>query len=226
MNTKAKIIVPPKAPAVNLVGQKFGLLTVVEFLGIQNRKGRWGLQCECGKLTEVYTFALKGLESCGCKRLKDHINRITTHGQSKSKEYGVWEEMVQRTTNPNNPSYHNYGGRGIGICDRWRFGEGGKSGFECFIEDVGHRPSSKHCIERKDNNGNYEPSNCVWATRKEENNNTRWNRIVEYMGKSQSVALWADELGMDYATLSTRIRRGWSVERAFTAQVNHKNLYL
>lgn len=133
---------------------------------------------------------------------------IKTHGQSgKIPEYAIWQAMRQRVMNPNNHEYHRYGGRGITLCERW-------NSFENFLVDMGHRPSSEHQIERRDNDGNYEPSNCCWATRFEQMNNLGTTIYLEHDGKRMSLGNWAKKLGMPKGTIATRLQRGYSVEKA------------
>jgi hypothetical protein len=109
-------------------------------------------------------------------------------------------------------SYLNYGGRGIIVCDRWL----GADGYKNFLADVGKRPSPKHTLDRRNNNGNYEPGNCSWATAAVQCRNRRNNRIIAYKGKTLCAADWAEELGINRKTLYTRLRQGWPVERALT----------
>jgi hypothetical protein len=117
--------------------------------------------------------------------------------------------MKQRCQNPNNPSYHNYGGRGIKVCERW-------FSFENFISDMGMRPTNDHTLERINNDGNYEPSNCKWATRTEQARNFRSNRMLEFNGEKKCISAWAKELGLTHDSISRRLRRGWSIEEALT----------
>jgi hypothetical protein len=121
--------------------------------------------------------------------------------------------MKSRCLNPSDKSYNDYGGRGIKICDKWL------ESFESFYKDIGPRPSSKYSINRIDNNGNYDPKNCNWALRKEQNRNKRSNINLTYNGKTQCIVDWSRELGIKRTTLSRRIERGWSVERALTELV-------
>jgi hypothetical protein len=120
--------------------------------------------------------------------------------------------MKDRCYNKNNKYYKDYGGRGIKVCDRWLDKE---RGFENFLEDMGVRPIGKS-INKINNNGNYEPNNCNWATRKEQSNNTRQNRVFSYNGVTQTIAQWARHLGVPHNTLSYRLDN-WSIERALGA---------
>lgn len=130
----------------------------------------------------------------------------------KTDEYNAWQHIRSRCYNKNSPAYPEYGGRGITVCDRWL------ESFENFYADMGPKPSRKHSIDRyPDNDGPYSPSNCRWATRAEQNRNTRQNVILEFNGKRMCLTEWADLLGICKTTLFARIQRdGWSVERALT----------
>lgn len=121
--------------------------------------------------------------------------------------------MKMRCYNPNNGKFKNYGARGITICDRWR------NSFEGFISDMGFRPSSKHSLDRIDNNGNYEPGNCRWSTNSNQCRNKRNNRVLTLGEKSQCALSWAEEIGMNYGTLIRRKQLGWTDERALTQPV-------
>lgn len=140
------------------------------------------------------------------------------HGASFSRLYSIWSGLKSRCLNPNSPQFKNYGGRGIKVCHRWRNGGDGKSGFECFLADMGERPSAKHSLDRIDTNGDYEPGNCRWATAREQNNNTRANRIVEFDGERMSISMAIERSGIStpHGTVYTRLARGWPLERAIT----------
>jgi hypothetical protein len=124
----------------------------------------------------------------------------TSHGMSQSAEYGCWNNMRLRCTNPNDKVFKHYGGRGISVCERWE-------SFENFIADMGKRPSAAHSIEREDVNGNYTPDNCVWATQREQARNRRNTVYIEHEGVSRKLIEVAEETGEKYGTLLARESR-------------------
>lgn len=143
-----------------------------------------------------------------------------SHGHSinkrHTKTYSAWHSMRDRCELPNNPQYCNYGGRGIRVCERWRK-------FENFLADMGESPSLKHSIDRfPDNNGNYEPGNCRWATKKEQANNKRTNVFVTFNGETKTVSQWAEGLGWKTNTLIYRLKRGWTIERALRQKIQKR----
>jgi len=121
--------------------------------------------------------------------------------------------MKGRCTNPENPKFETYGARGISVCDRWL------NSFQNFLDDMGKKPTSRHTIERIDNNGNYTKENCRWATNKEQANNRRSNRILIFNGQRRNMKQWAKKMGMTYSTLKSRFNYGWSVAEALTRPV-------
>ena len=124
--------------------------------------------------------------------------------------------MRQRCVNPNHKSYKYYGGRGIKVCDRWL------ESFESFLADMGEAPKGMS-IERNDVGGNYEPSNCRWATMEDQSNNRRTNRFITHEGRTQTIAQWAEEIGMSRQALRYRLDNGWSIKEAFEMKLNHGN---
>lgn len=137
------------------------------------------------------------------------------HGMTKTREYRSWHTMKTRCYHKECPSYQDYGGRGITVCDRWL----GSDGFQNFLMDMGRRPL-RTTLDRIDNNAGYEPSNCRWATRKEQQNNTRRNVLITYNGKTLNMTQWAEKLGVSRATLEKRKRLGWSDKRIITESIN------
>jgi hypothetical protein len=143
------------------------------------------------------------------RRVAELIARNTKHGLHRAPENAIWREMKQRCTNPKSRKYPRYGGRGIRVCPAWDL-------FEQFYADMGPRPSPAHSIDRTDNDGNYEPGNCRWRTRSEQQRNRRNNHLLTYQGKTQTIAAWAEETGLRPMTLSYRISAGWGTELALT----------
>ena len=132
-----------------------------------------------------------------------------THGMTRTPTYRSWSHMVGRCRNPQNDAWHNYGGRGIQVCARW-------NSFESFLADMGERPAGMS-IDRINNDGNYEPGNCRWATTKQQRMNARTNHMVTFNGKTQSVTEWAKETGIPRNCIYLRLTAlGWSPKEALT----------
>lgn len=174
--------------------------------------------CSCGTEKDVLVGGLRSgrSNSCGCLNREAVHARSATHGLSQSPIYDVWNSMLGRCHRKGDSNFKNYGARGIKVCERWHT-------FENFLADMGDRPTEKHSIERSNNDGDYEPGNCRWATRKEQSRNTRRTRLFSFQGRSLTTAEWAAEVGIKEATLSSRLRLyGWSVEKALTTSVVSK----
>ena len=203
--------------ALDLTGQRFGKLTVIE-RAKSNKDGypRWLCKCDCGNTNIVYGMHLKSgaSQSCGCLTKEKFNERITKHGLSKVPIYPIWKDMKHRCYNPNDKRFANYGARGIKVCDEWLHN------FQAFYNWAmtnGYKEGLS--IDRIDTNGDYKPSNCRWATNKEQANNTTKNHLITYNGKTQTMAQWAEETKIKYTTLRARINTyHWSIERALTTK--------
>lgn len=209
----------------SLENQKIGQLTVVGkpfYRQGKNGTGKtvnfryWNCICNCGKEVAVREKDLKAkhrpTKSCGCIR---HTTKPSLkHGLTKSKVYDSWRASIKRCHNPKNHAYHLYGGRGIKVCDRWRYS------FDAFLEDMGHPPTSRHSLDRIDTNGDYEPGNCRWATQLEQSNNQRTNRRITFQGETLTIAEWSRRTGIKPQTIRMRLDKyKLSVSEALTRRV-------
>ena len=176
-------------------------------------------RCKCGTIRALTLESLRQAtapsQSCGCIQRESpvkggHKNR--THGQSKSPTYTSWALMKQRCYNENDVAYDDYGGRKIQVCERWR------NSFEAFQSDMGDRPSLLHSIDRyPDKDGDYEKSNCRWATPSQQNRNRRSNVLLTFQGKTMCISEWAEFIGLPRKTLEKRLNHhGYTVEQALT----------
>lgn len=198
-------MIPPKVD--DKTGRKFGRLTVVELLRTQ-RHAVWRCLCECGREVAVAAGSLTSghTRSCGCLKIERLVSRAYRHGHARSRTYNIWYHMHRRCSNRSDIGYADYGGRGIAVCDEWR-------DYEVFLAQMGECPVD-HTIERIDNDCGYSLENCRWATCKEQARNRRSNVVLVARGKSMTMAAWAEKVGINKQTISERIKRGWSHERA------------
>jgi hypothetical protein len=137
---------------------------------------------------------------------------VRRHGMSKTKVYQAWLSMRRRCYEASNASFEDYGGRGIEVCERWR------GSFEAFFEDMGHPPDDSHSLDRIDSDGNYEPSNCRWATLTRQIRNRGVARMLTYKGETLGLADMAEKYGVPYRRLASRIKRHWTLERALNEE--------
>ena len=206
----------------DLTNQRFGRLTAICLH--HNEGGRWHWMCRCDCKTELVVGAnallMGNTKSCGCLKIETSGDTRRTHGQSDGPLYDTWLNMKSRCFNPKNNHFHLYGKRGITICRGWM-------NFGNFFRDMGNPPNGMS-IDRINNDGNYScgdcvecmandwPMNCRWATKEEQANNNRANVILEFNNKSQTISQWAQEIGISYSALSSRILRGWTIEESLT----------
>lgn len=204
----------------DLSGQRFGRLTVIK--RAENSKdggARWLCKCDCGNEIIVKAGSLKSgnTQSCGCFEREQTVIRNTKHNKCGTRIYQVWRDMKNRCYRPKTQSYKSHGARGITVCDEWLHD------FQVFYDwAMANGYADNLTIDRIDVNGNYEPSNCRWATPKEQANNTRRNRFITYNGKKQTLQQWADEIGIKRQTIEKRLERGWGVENALNKGVMKK----
>lgn len=206
----------------DMTGKRFGRLTAISADDNCSGVRRWICLCDCGNQVSVSqgSLASGNSKSCGCLRADTIGSLSRTHGhrtdRKRTPEYTAWQCIKERCYNRHNKRYADYGGRGISVCGRWL------NSFENFLSDMGMRPSPEHSIERKENSGNYEPDNCVWATRQEQGRNKRNNRLISLNGETHSLVEWSEILGIPYSTLYYRSYEGWSDERVLTEPVRER----
>lgn len=193
---------------IDLTGQKFGRLTVIERDKSKNNCAVfWLCRCDCGNITSVNGGNLRGghTHSCGCIRKETEAKYFLSHNQLKRENprlYSIWKSMRHRCYNEKNQGYHNYGGRGIKICDEWI----AEDGFGSFVEwalKSGYK--SDLTIDRIDVDNDYSPENCRWITKKENSNNKRNNRYIKYNNETKTLAQWAEMYGLRQCELKRRL---------------------
>lgn len=194
---------------LDLAGKRFGRLVAIAPNGKDGKRIRWLCLCDCGARQSVRGAHLNDgrVLSCGCLQHELHLERSTTHGMSRTRPHRIWLHMVKRCVNPSTPSWPLYGGRGIRVCDRWR------NSFKDFYADMGD-PGESLSIDRIDNDGDYEPGNCRWATAKQQANNRRSNRYLDVSGTRKTLTQAACDAGLTPSLVHERLARGDTVERA------------
>jgi hypothetical protein len=203
-----------------LTGQRFGRLIATKRLPDSiSPSGQtriiYECRCDCGNTARVLAANLRSghTQSCSCLNREINAKLSYIHGGNATRLYRIWDGMKQRCKNSNYPKFYNYGGRGITLCPEWeRF-----TAFQDWAVTTDYRDDLT--IDRIDTNGNYEPTNCRWATPTEQANNTRKNVLLTYAGKTQTTAQWAREIGVNVGTIRSRIRYGWDIESVLTQTV-------
>lgn len=190
----------------SLQGLKYGRWTVVKYRG----ERQWECRCDCGTVKSVNGQHLTRGSSASCGCLRSEL--LTKHGKMSLPEYNVWRGIVQRCAG-NSPASRNYKPRGIEVCRRWA------SSFQAFLDDMGLRPTASHTIERINNDGNYEPGNCRWATMSEQHRNTRRSHFITVHGEKMCVQDAATRYGVHPSTLLRRLQKGMDETEAATAPV-------
>lgn len=195
---------PPMKP-----GERYGRLRMIRRV-TKGTTPKALFLCDCGVKKEMYIFHVRSgtAISCGCYRKEATRLRATTHGQKDTPEYRAWRGMFDRCS-PKCKSRKNYFDRGISVCARW-------NKFEHFIHDMGKRPFPEASLDRIDNNGNYEPGNCRWASASQNNRNRRCNHLITVGTETLCVAAWAERLGVSDEVILERLKLGWAPERAAT----------
>jgi hypothetical protein len=203
-----------KDKAPSLAGERFCRLSVID-RAPSDRKGNaaWHCVCDCGAKRTVLAQSLKSgaTQSCGCLS-KEILSSMATHGRSKDRDYKAWHGMVQRCTNPSHHKWPRYGGRGISICAEWM-------SFKGFIAGMGERPKGL-TIDRINNDGNYEPENCRWATQKTQGSNRGNNRRFTIDGADMTLSDAARRYGISLSAVRGRLSRGWLPALAFKTPTN------
>lgn len=195
-------------PMTDIKGKRFGKLTAMHPTASRKRKAIvWIFACDCGYLVEASGRKVREGSPRSCKTcsVKLQSEKVRTHGMSSTREFRSWQACIQRCVNERYSNYHNYGGRGIKVCERWR------NSFMDFLEDMGSRPAGKS-LDRINNDGDYEPSNCCWSSAKQQNNNRRTSLLVEISGVTKTLSQWAELAGIKYETIQDRYRRGYRGE--------------
>ena len=193
---------------IDITGKRFSYLVVQEYVGVDKRSNPlWLCKCDCGNTKIVRGSKLKEgeIKSCGCMHHKHG------HGLTNTRLYPIWRTMKARCIDSNSQKYPSYGARGITVCDEWL------KSFDSFYKWAMSNGYADHLtLDRIDNDGNYCPENCRWATPKEQSNNTRSNHFVEFNGEKHTISEWSSITGISKSALYHRFSRGWSVDMALS----------
>lgn len=207
---------------LELSGQRFGKLVAVRsHYDSEKRITLWECKCDCGNTCNVRANSLVHgrTKSCGCLRKESNVQNKTKHGMAKTRIYNAWSSMKRRCYTTTNHNYSHYGKRGISVCDEW------KESFEEFYKwAISNGYDDKLSLDRIDNDGNYCPQNCRWASIKEQNNNRGVSINISYDGKTQNLSEWCKELNLPYSRVYQRIAKyGYTFEEAITEPSHNRS---
>jgi hypothetical protein len=198
-----------RSNCIDITGQKFRRLSVIGYAGPNSL---WNVRCDCGTEKIMNGSSIRRTKSCGCLVREVFAKRNYIHGDSVrgkvTPEYHAWAGAIKRCEDQSNDNWIYYGGRGIQVCDLWR------NSYPAFLENMGRKPSPKHSLDRIDNDGNYEPGNCRWATKTQQMRNRRDRRIITFFGRPMPASEAAELVGLKYDAFLFRLDRGWTEERA------------
>lgn len=198
---------------LQIEGKRFGKILVIKKSSkTRNNKTYWLCKCDCGIMKDIIGSSLTSgnTKSCGCKTIEATIRRNTTHGLAKHALYSTYRGMLQRCNYKKHISYKDYGGRGIKVCQEW-------SEFIPFYNWATNNGYQEHLtLDRIDVNGNYKPSNCRWATTKEQARNTSRNKFITYKGRKETLSFWSEYFNIGHKTISYRLNQGWDLEKVFS----------
>ena len=208
---------------IDLTNKRFSRLIVLKKYG-HNKYNQitWLCKCDCGNLIIVSGNSLtrNNTRSCGCL-YQDYLHNprpnTQKHGKSNSRLYHIWRDMKLRCYNEKQIGYKNYGARGIKVCDEWLNKTDGFVNFYKWSINNGYKENLT--LDRINNDGNYEPTNCKWSTTMEQANNTRSNRFITYKNKTKTIAEWSRELNIPHYLIRNRLNMGWAVENIFERKV-------
>jgi hypothetical protein len=199
-----------------LAGRRFERLTVISRATVmQGYNSMWNCICDCGqqRLVRGSHLISGAIKSCGCLSREKSAVLHFVHGSHGTPTYRSWLRMRGRCYDPKNNEFHNYGARGIKVCDAWRWS------FSEFLKDMGERPSLHHSIDRINGNLDYDKSNCRWATASEQQNNKRTNHLLTLDGVTLTLRQWERKMGLGRGRIGDRLRYGWEAERAVNQPV-------
>lgn len=211
---------------LHLPDERFGSLTLLEEATSLPRKDRpqyserrWLCRCDCGneKIIRQSNLVNSTTKSCGCLANQTAKNRFRTHGKTGTYLHKIWNSIKRRCFNKNQDAYKHYGGRGITIYFKWL---NDFNAFESWIiENIGHRPTPKHSLDRIKNNEDYKPNNLRWSTQKEQTNNQRRNALMTFRNRTHTLTQWSEKTGIPIGTIFKRRKLNWSVEEILTTPV-------